>query len=296
MSDTQNQILVTDFTNQIMLEAQQAVSFFRGKVLEVPVKGKIFEHQNLGATQVQSINSRFQEVNLTNPVHQRRGAAIKGFYEAIGIDNDDVLKSMVDLQSGYAKSIAQAMMRRVDQEIAEAAIGSVLTGENFTTSTSFASDGGLTVTAGSGLTYDVLRETKQKLNAKGVGLNADEQLYIACTDVQASTLFDQVEVISNDYNTSRAAMSGDLPNILGFKIIVFPSAPETGDSIIAKPSTRSCFAFSNNGLKLGMLSDFQVRYEDRNDLVDTKQLKIIARFAALRTQGYRVARIDVTEA
>jgi hypothetical protein len=295
MTDTQNQVLVTDFTNQIMLESQQATSFFRGKILEAPVKGKIFEHQNLGATDPQSINSRFQTVNLSNPVHTRRGAAIQGYYQAIGIDNDDQLKALVDLGSGYAKSIAAGMMRQVDRTIAEAAIGSVLTGENFTTSTSFASDGGQSVTAGSGLTYDILREVKRKFNAKGVGLNAGEQLYIACTDVQAETLFNEIEVISSDYNSGGAAQTGNLPEVLGFKIVVFPSSPTTGNSIIAKPSTRSCFAFSNDGLKLGMLSDIQVKYEDRADLVDTKQVKILARFAALRTEGTRVIKIDVTE-
>lgn len=296
MTDTQNQVLVTDFTNQIMLEAQQTASYFRGKILEAPVKGKIFEHQNLGATQVQSINSRFQPVELSNPNHARRGAVIKSFYEAIGIDNDDQLKAIVDLQSGYAKSLAAAMMRKVDAVVAEAAIGSVLTGENFTTSTSFSSDGGQSVTASSGLTYDILREVKRKLNAKGVGLNADEQLYIACTDIQAETLFNEVEVISTDYNGGMAAQTGKLPEVLGFKIVVFPSAPETGDSIIAKPSTRSCFAFANNGLKLGVLSDISVKYQERPDLVDTKQLVITSRFAALRTQGTRVVKIDVTEA
>lgn len=296
MADSQNQVLVTDFTNQIMLESQQATSFFRGKILEAPVKGKIFEHQVLGANEVQSINSRFQTVALSNPNHQRRGAAIQSFYDAIGIDNDDQLKAMVDIGSGYAKSIAAAMMRQVDRVVAEAAIGNVLTGETFTTSTSFSSDGGQSVTASSGLTYDILRETKRKLNARGVGLNADEQLYIACTDKQAEKLFDEVEVISGDYNGGRAAETGKLPEILGFRIIVFPSDPTTGSSIIAKPSTRSCFAFSNTGIKLGMLSDIQVKYEDRPDLVDTKQVKILARFAALRTEGSKVVKIDVTEA
>ena len=296
MTDTQNQVLVTDFTNQIALEAQQATSFFRGKILEAPVKGKIFEHQVLGANEVQSINSRFQTVNLSNPNHQRRGAVIQSYYDAIGIDNDDQLKAMVDLGSGYAKSIAAAMMRRVDRTIAEAAIGSVLTGETFTTSTSFSSDGGQSVTASSGLTYDVLREIKRKFNARGVGLNAGEQLYIACTDKQAETLFNEVEVISSDYNNGMAAQTGSLPEILGFKIVVFPSDPTTGSSIIAKPSTRSCFAFSNDGLKLGMLSDIQVKLEDRPDLVDTKQVKILARFAALRTEGAKVIKVDVTEA
>jgi hypothetical protein len=189
-----------------------------------------------------------------------------------------------------------AMMRKVDQTVAEAAIGSVLTGESFTTTTSFASDGGQSVTASSGLTYDVLREVQQKFYSKGVGLNG-EKLYMAITDVQASTLMDQVEVISSDYNRKMAAETGVLPPVLGFNFIVFPSSPVTGDSIIAKPSTRSCFAFAMDGIKLGMLSDIKVDYQPRHDLQGgVNQLVVSASFAALRTQGTKVIKVDVTEA
>ena len=67
-------------------------------------------------------------------------------------------------------------MRQLDKVVAEAAIGSILTGVNFTTTTSAADDGVQTVTAGSGLTYDVMREIRQTLNSKDVGLNGEKLL------------------------------------------------------------------------------------------------------------------------
>lgn len=295
MTDTQNQILVTDFTNQLNLEAQQATSRFRGKIMEKPVTGKIFEHQLLGGTNQKLVTSRFEDIVASDPVHQRRGANLQTFYDAHFIDSDDMLKSFVDIKSGYAKSIAQSAMRQLDKVVAEAAIGSILTGENFTTTTSASTDGVQSVTAGSGLTYDKILEAKQALNSQDVGLNG-ERMFLAVTDVQAETLLQEVEVISGDYNRAEAARTGNLPPIAGFELIIFASAPQTGTSIINKVSTtRQCFAFSEDALMLGMLSDFDVRYERRPDKVDTHQLVITSRYAALRTEGAKVVQINVTE-
>lgn len=295
MADTQNQILITDFTNQLDYEAQQAKSKFRGRIMEAPVTGKIFEHQLLGGVNQKQVTSRFEDIVATNPDHQRRGANLKMFYDTIFIDNDDALKSIVDIKSGYAKTLAKSAMRQMDKVVAEAALGNILTGENFTTSVTAAADGVQTVTAGSGLTYDKVREVKQRLNSQDVGLDG-EKMYLAMTDVQASTLLDEIEVISSDYNIAEAARTGNLPEVLGFELMVFSSAPQTGNSIINKTgSTRECFAFSEDALKLGLLSDFDVRYERRPDKVDTHQLVITSRYAALRAEGARICQIDVTE-
>jgi len=295
MADTQNQILVTDFTTQLNQEAQQMTSLFRGKILEEQVRGEIFEHQLLGAGNQKQVTSRLEKIALSDPNHQRRGAITKTFYDAIAIDNDDHLRSLVDLKSGYAKQMAMSAMRQLDKVVAEAAIGSILTGKLFTTTVTATNDGVQAVTAGSGLTYDKLLEVKQNLNETGVGLYG-EQLYMAITDVQEATLLNELEVISGDYNRGESARTGTLPEVLGFKFIVFPSAPKTGTSIINKVSTtRQCFAFSADGLKLGMLSDFNVRYDRVNDAVDAHQLVITSRYAALRTEGARVVQVNVTE-
>jgi hypothetical protein len=295
MADTQTRILVTQFTDQLNLESQQLKSFFRGKILEAPVKGKIFEHQNLSGVDMDDIEARFEAISFGDPQHQRRGALIQSFYKALPIDNDDQLKAMVDLNSGYAKALVAGAARQIDTYIAQAAIGSILTGEQFTTSTSASSDGVATVTAGSGLTYDKVLEAVSQLQSTGAGLDG-QPIYMAITDVQAQTLKSDDNVISLDYGRSDAARTGSLPMIGGAQMIVFPSSPTTGSSIINKSSsTRECFAFTADALKLGVLSDMEVRYERRPDLVDTHQMVITGRYAALRTEGAKVVKVDVTE-
>lgn len=293
MTDTQNQILITDFTNQLNHEAQQMTSMFRGLIPEKQVTGDIFESQLLGSGSQKDVTTRNQTIEFSAPDHQRRGAETLVFYDAIPIDRTDELRSIVDIKSGYAKQMAMSAMRKLDHVVADAALGSVLTGKNFTSSVTAANDGVQTVTAGSGLVYDKLREVKQKMNSSGAGLYGDK-IYVAMTEVQESTLLDEIEVISNDYNVQRSAETGKITSVLGMGIIVFPSAG--GESIINKVSTtRECFAFTEDALELGMLSDFEVRYERRPDLVDTHQLVITSRYAALRKDGKKVIKINVTE-
>ena len=293
MTDTQNQILITDFTNQLNHEAQQMTSIFRGLIPEKQVTGDIFESQLLDSTNMDEVTARFQAIEFGNPQHQRRGVETKTFAKVLPIDRTDELRSIVDIKGGYAKNLAMAGMRRLDREVAEAALRDILTGKNFTTTVTAANDGVQTVSAGSGLTYDKLREVKQKMNSSGAGLYGDK-IYVAMTEVQESTLLDEIEVISNDYNVQRSAETGKITSVLGMGIIVFPS--NGGESIINKVSTtRECFAFTDDALELGMLSDFEVRYERRPDLVDTHQLVITSRYAALRKDGKKVIKINVTE-
>ncbi len=296
MPNTQEQILVTDFTNQLNQEAQQATSKFRGRIMEAPVVGEIFEHQLLQASEQTTVSSRFEDIVAADPDHQRRGANVSAYYQALFIDNYDALRSIVDIKSGYAKQMAASAMRKLDSVVAGAALGNILTGKNFTTSVDAATDGVSTVTATGGMTYDKTREILDALHSKDVGLNG-EKLYIAMTSTQESQLLDEIEVISSDFNRGDSASTGVLPQILGFTPIVFSANPKTGSSIINKTgSVRECFAFSEDALKLGMLSDFEVRYERRPDKVDTHQLVINSRYAALRTEGERIVQVDVTEA
>jgi hypothetical protein len=297
MVDTLNQTLVTQFTDMVNHKAQQTESFFKGRVLQKPVKGKKFDWQNLEGTDDNEITSRYQKVAAGSPQHERRGALIRSYEKTWIIDRNDDLQSLIDLESGYAGALAKTMARRFDATVANAALGTVLTGENLTTETTASTDGITTVTAGSGLTYDKLREVLAAFHAKGVGLTADSKLFLAITEKEHDNLLNEIEVISSDYRGKEFSVdSGRVNNILGMNVIVFPSDPSNGSSIINAQSAtvNNCFAFSMDGICVGINSDIEIRVEPRYDLVDAKQVKAIYRLGALRTEAAKVVQIDVT--
>lgn len=296
MVDTLNQTLVTQFTDMVNHKAQQTESFFKGRVLQKPVKGKKFDWQNLEGTDDNEITSRYQKVEAGSPQHERRGALIRSYEKTWVIDRNDDLQSLIDLESGYAGALAKTMARRFDRTVAEAALGTVLTGENLTTSVTAATDGVTTVTAGSGLTYDKLREVNAAFKKKGVGLTADSKLFLAINEKQESQLLNEIEIISSDYKNDFAVESGRVTSVLGMNVIVFPSDPDGTSSIInaASASVDNCFAFAMDGICVGINSDIEVRVEPRYDLADSKQVKAIYRLGALRTEAAKVVQINVT--
>lgn len=296
MADTLNQVQVTMFADMVNMKAQQTASFFKGRVLEAPCRGKRFEVINLEQVSAGLVTSRFQKVALTDAPLQRRGALVDTYSIELGFTESDQLQSIVDLESPFVDAVAKAMMREYDRKVARAAIGTVLTGEDFTTSTSFTSDGGTTVTASSGLVFDKVREVLQKFYARGVGLTADEELYLAITDKEHSTLLSQAQFTSQDYAKDFVVVNGKVTKVLGMNVIQFPSSPTAGSSIINAQSAtvNNCFAFAKSGIKVGMNSDIEVKVTPRPDLVETMQVQALFRLAAIRVDGAKVVQIDVT--
>jgi len=295
MADTLNQTLVTQFTDMVNLEAQQTESFLRSRVLTKPVKGKRFDWQNLSATDDNEQTARHQLVALGDPQHERRGAIVKTYHQVWVVDRQDDLQSLVELGSPYVKSLAQTMARRFDRVAAAAALGSVLTGEEFATTTSASTDGVQTVDATAGFTYDKCREIVDQFYEKGVGLTADEKLYLAISNQEHNQLLNEIELISGDYTKEYAVEKGRITNVLGMDVIVFPSSPKNSDPILnVASSVRSNFAFASTGICVGINSDIEVRIEDRPDLIDTKQVKALFRIGALRTEGSKVVKVTST--
>lgn len=298
MADTLNQTLVTQFTDMVNHEAQQKQSFMRGRVIIKPVTGKKFDYQNLAsAGKAKKQQARHEQVSASSPQHSRRGAQISTYYDAWLFDRSDDLQSLIELGNPYVEAMAAMMAREFDRVAVDAALGTVLTGENLTTETTFAGESGLSVTAGSGLNYDKCREVLQQFYSKGVGLGADEKITLYISDVEHSSLLNEIEVISMDYRNGveAAVNNGRVTNILGMDVVVFPSNPTGDDPILSvSGNDRSCFAAVNTGICVGINSDIEIRVEDRPDLVDSKQVKPIFRLGALRTEPTKVCKVTVT--
>lgn len=300
MADTLNQTLVTQFTDMVAHKAQQKESFFRGRVIQKPVKGSKFDYQNLAGAVAKSVTQRHQAVAASSPVHTRRGALIQTFYDAWLFDRNDDLQALIELESPYVDAMAKMMARKFDEVVAAAALGSVLTGADLTSTTTYANDEGQTVTAGSGLTYAKVNEVVEKFYSRGVGLSADEKLFLAITEKEHKTLLGEATVTSSDFRAYKdgdfAVDKGRVTSVLGMNVIVFPSSPLSGSPVINAQSAtvNNCFAFSMDGICVGINSDIEIMVEPRPDLVDSKQVKALFRLGALRTEGSRVIKIDVT--
>lgn len=292
--ETFDQTFVKDFSSQVNILTSQGESFFKPLVRTRPVVGESFDYNSLGAVKAQKKTVVNEDVQVANAKHERRGAKLDTTYVALHIDGDVSKQTLLDLDAGYTKIVAQSIMRDFDITVAKAAVGDVLTGKDLTTSTPFTGET-VDVTSG-GLTFDKLLEIRKAFRAKGVGAFADEQIYVAISEKEEAQVLGDVKLTSKDYGFSRYnEKRAQMEEMLGMKFICLPSNPDNDTGILqVANSIRQCFAFSSRAIEVGQRHELQIKVDEIVGKVNTHQVKALYGIGALRTEDAHVIKINAT--
>src|SRR3990167_5294116 len=151
--------LITQFSAQVHVAAQQMRARLRDKVMIKQMVGDVFAYDGLGAVEAIEQTGRHQPVQFSDISHTRRKIARRRFTLTLPIDASDVRGALLNPQSEYAGACARAMERVFDRIVVEAMFAAVLTGRDMGTSVTVANDDGDTINATAGTTYEKLLET-----------------------------------------------------------------------------------------------------------------------------------------
>ena len=319
----------TMFLDTIHNKAQQIRARLKSKVQVIKIRGKQTAYDGLGTVEAQELSGRFNEVNFSDIEHTRRKIPRRRFAVAIPIDEIDVNDIMRDPENMYATAIVRAMERVFDRITIEAAFSSVATGEDFSTTVTATNDGVVQVDATSGLVYDHLLELATNFINNDVGTDMPESFFLAVTGDEHRALLSDYRVVQYDaagktrnnvgggtLSFTAAASSenvvaspitsseftnrtgkideGRLVNAAGFDIIPFAAnAPNPViETLGSSNDYRRCVAASTRGIVVGIHDDLDVDTQDRNDLVQTKQIIAVVTLGALRTEGVLVQELQ----
>lgn len=289
-----DQGLITEFSEMIHHEAQQMDARFNGYTLEKQMEGDVFAYDGLGPVQAREVQGRNVKAEFDDIDHNRRKISRRRFVVNLPVDSSDVRGALLSFDSEYAKACAAAMSREKDRVIKDAAFADVLTGRDFETTVTFANDGGLTVDATGGLTYERLLEIKQNFMDNDVGTEADEKLFLTITGDQHTNLMGETELTSGDFVRDYAIERGQIVSAVGMDLIPFaanvpnPIFPANG------ASERELIAASSRGICLGVSKEMSINIQERNDLIETTQVQVIMEIGAVRTEGALVQKVRVT--
>ena len=95
-------------------------------------------------------------------------------------------------------------------------------------------------------------------------------------------------VTSADFNSVRALVTGELDTFMGFKFIVSNRLAKSGN-------IRSCFAWAEDGLLLGVGKDATARIEERADKGYATQVYYCMSISSTRMEEEKVVQIDCDE-
>lgn len=279
MSSTINQAFVDGFRSNIYMLAQQKGSRYRGAVRVESQKANREFYDRLGPTEAQELVTRHADTQYQDSVHSRRAVSLRDFTWADLIDNADKLRMLIDPTSEYSKNAFSSFGRRMDRIILEAARGNAYSGQDGNTAVPLpasqkllaAADGALGTPTN--LNVATLRRIKEKFGLNEI-MDVDEELFIAVTPRQITSLLKQTEVTSSDYANVKALVEGRVDTYMGFKFIqsnrlvleaatydTGTGAVDSGGGTLAAGVARRCLAWAKSGLILSIGQDMEAKID-----------------------------------
>jgi hypothetical protein len=253
------------------------------------VVGKNAFIDQIGSVTAQLRSSRHADTPQIDTPHQRRRLSIASYEFADLIDDQDKVRMLIDPTSSYAQAAAAAMGRAMDDVIITAALGTASTGETGSGSATLDATANMVGSASSndGLTIAKLTEAKRKMDLNDVDPSIPR--YIAVGPKQIEDLLGTTQVTSSDFNTIKALVQGDVDTFMGFQFIM------TNRLSIDSNDIRSCFAWAEDGITLGIGKDVQARIDERNDKGYATQVYYCMDIGAVRMEEAKVVKIFCDE-
>jgi hypothetical protein len=283
MSSQVTTAFVQQYSANVQMLSQQMGSLLRDKVRVESITGKNAFLDQVGSVTAVEKTSRHSDTPQIDTPHARRRLSMADYEFADLIDQQDKVRLLIDPTSSYAQAAAMAMGRAIDDVIITAALGTAYTGETGSTSTANANQ---IVHASAGLNIAKLRTAKQTLDLSDVDPSIPR--YIIVSPKQISDLLNITEVTSSDFNTVKALANGEINTYLGFNFIVSNRLSLSG-------TTRSCIAFAQDGLALGIGKDVNARIDERADKSYATQVYYCMSIGATRMEEDKVVEVQCTE-
>ena len=295
MVQSVDKALITQFSDMVHNEAQQLKARLRPYVQIKKMEGDHFAYDGLGSVESQELFGRVNKTEFGDIEHNRRKIAKRRFSITLPIDGDDVEGMLLDPQGEYAKAVVASMERRFDRVVMDAAFSDVLTGRDFDTSVTFANDGGLTVDATAGLTYEKLLEINQNFTNNEVGNEIPESFFLSISGKEQTALMGEAELTSGDYTRQFGIEKGQLQNAAGLDLIKYGASVSNPVIPLSSGGTeRYLVAASRRAMCVGIAKEIELKIQPRPDYVDVMQVQAIFTLGAVRTEGALIQKVRTT--
>lgn len=310
MPVTVDQSWVIRFHDQLLLTYQQMGSLLENLIDPVMVhrgvQAAIDHHERLGNVIANDVISPFGQTNILNPAHSRRAITLQSSDAAVLISDEHTLRSMVNPQNGYTRTIVGALGRRADKHIIDACTG--------TASTASVTSGSGVVTYGTqalpsarkigGATaFDLTRtiNAAELLSKAGVPNGAGERIMLYSPG-QLRDILAITQASSSDFTRNQIHDRGTINGVEweGFRWIeiadvVDPSVTVLQRMLALASTTRSCIAFHRGAIGLSIGQEISTKINERADLNNCLQVRSVLKMAAGRVWEGGVVEVQALE-
>jgi hypothetical protein len=297
LNSTISENAITQFSELVHVRQQQHSARLQPFCKLLQMKGKAMAYEGMGTVELAAIDGRHQAVEFSEMEHWRRKISKRRFGATLAVDRTDLEERLTDPTSGYADALAMAAKRQFDRVVVAAMFADVTTGEDFDGTVTFANDGGTTVDATGGLTYEKLLEIHQNFIDAEVGNDMDVKFCMGITGDEHTDLMSELELTSGDYSREYVVDKGTISRASGIELIKFAASGAGGADAILPVVTgvRTSFCMAENAIAVGIGRSWTIEVQPRNDLYDTTQIKITGVLGAVRTEGKLIQKVTTTD-
>ena len=287
------------FSDKIIMQAQQMGSKLSGAVDQMSQVGETATIESLGATEAQDVNNFYAPKLIIDPQHSRRIVTTTPSEWNTLFSDLDKVRMILDPVSNYAQAAAAALGRKVDQKIIAALKGNATGQAADGTLSSIALPGtqqvGKDIGGGnSNLNIDKLAAARKILMANNVDVNF-EQLFLVVNASAYMALVQEDKAASSDYSAHKTLVNGNITQFMGFNIIHSELVNGTNAGTSGDPQQILCFAKS--GIVLSHAKPLSVTIDTRNDLTSNPfQVSALQDNGSTRKEEEKVVTIDCVNA
>ena len=293
LGDSIDKNLITQFSDMLHVKSQQIRSRLRAHVQVKPMVGDRFAYDGIGTVEAREVVGRIVRTEFDDIERNRRKIARRRFVVTLPIDASDVRGLLTDPQGPLAEASIRAMERVFDRVGVEAAFADVKTGREFETTVTFAGDGGNTVTATAGLTYEKLLEILKNWTNNEVGTDNPESKLLLLSGDETDQLMKETELTNGDFSRQFVVDAGEIVKACGIQFVTY-GADVPNPILSVASTTRSNIAMTGRGICYGLSKAMSVAVQDRTDYVELKQVQVIGELGAVRTEGLLVQKVTTT--
>ena len=131
MSIYADQLWVYKFNDNMKLTYQQEESMLEGLLdpgmVHRDIHAQIDHHERLGNVMANDVVNPFGQTPTLNPANSRRALTLISSDGTVLVSDENTLRSMVNPESGYTRTIVSALRRRADKHIIDALTGTATT-------------------------------------------------------------------------------------------------------------------------------------------------------------------------
>ncbi len=282
MSDQQETHFVKQWTSGIMHLAQQKFSRMREAVMMVPhTVGEETFLDYIGLVTPKAVTTRHGDTPITSTPQSRRKITMTPYKHADLVDKTDLIRTLNDPTNPFMVSFGRGFGRVLDDIGIAAAFATAATGKDGTGTAAFDTTNYRITAGGTGMTLAKIIGANKRLRA--AENDPDEGFFMMVSQEQIEDMLLDTTFTSNDYNSIRALMTGQISQFMGFTWIASERLGTTSGE-------RRCIAWAKNSIGLLIGQEPMGRISERDDKNYSTQV-----FMSMDAGGARTNETGVVE-